>query len=491
MNKIEMLYKYLEDIAKEQYIANLLSWDLRVNAPLDTKEYLIEVKTDVELKIFEMETSSKYEELLKDAINSKEFNQISELEKRYLKELLHKYEINKKVPSAFYEEYAKTCSTVNTIWETAKENNDYNMFKPYLKKIIDMTKEYYTYKYPDMDLYDSMLNEYEEGMTSQVIDKLFKEIKDALIPLVNQYQDSIKPYTKESSSSELLDTAKYLLNYIGFDMNKGALGIYPHGYTEKMSYNDVRIAFKHGNKPCDFVSTIIHEGGHGIFEQNINPTISHLRNACIDGLYGLHESQSRFYENILGRNPNFWIPIYDEVKKLLHLDLSFDDFVKQLNNVHKGYIRTEADELTYCLHIIIRYEIERDIFNNNLDVDDLPKVWNQKMKEYLGLDVPNDSMGVMQDVHWSEGSFGYFPSYLLGNIYDGIFIKCIERDLGNIDEILRSGKIKEITNYLIKNIYVNGGVYISREVLHNMGIDEISAKPLIEYFYNKYDKKGV
>ena len=140
------------------------------------------------------------------------------------------------------------------------------------------------------------------------------------------------------------------------------------------------------------------------------------------------------------------------------------------------------------MHIIIRYEIERDIFNNNLSVDELPKVWNKKMKEYLGLEVPDDTNGVLQDVHWSEGAFGYFPSYLLGNIFDGILIEIIENDLGNINELLRTGKIKLITEYLINNIYKYGGVYNSKEVLERLGRKEISSKPLINYFYNKYDE---
>lgn len=250
-----------------------------------------------------------------------------------------------------------------------------------------------------------------------------------------------------------MDCAEILLNYIGFDMDKGLLGVYPHGFTEKMSMNDIRIAFEHTDNPFEFVTTIIHEGGHGIFEQNIKENLARYENTTISNLYALHESQSRFYENVLGRNKNFWIPIYDEVSKKLHLNLSLDEFINALNNPVPNAKRTISDELTYCMHIILRYEIETAIFNDNISLDELPNLWNQKMKEYLGVVVQNDADGLMQDVHWSEGSFGYFPSYLLGNIYDGMFIEAIEKNLGNLDELLRNGRIKDITNYLIENIH--------------------------------------
>ena len=164
-------------------------------------------------------------------------------------------------------------------------------------------------------------------------------------------------------------------------------------------------------------------------------------------------------------------------------------FAISLNISVPSLIRVEADELTYCMHIILRYEIEKDIFNNNLSVDELPKIWNKKMKEYLGIDVDCDSNGLLQDVHWSEGSFGYFPSYLLGTIYGGMFKEIIENDLGNIDELLINGKIKDITNYLIKNIYSNGGAYTSLEILNKLYKKELTSEPIIKYLKKKYKKQ--
>jgi len=488
MKKYKKLLEYQKEINNSEVLLNILNWDLRVSAPKASKNYMIDLISTLETKIFKLKTDIVYEKILLDCINSKYFVSLDEAEQRCIKKLLQNYYKNTKVPKDFYNDYVKLCSTSNTVWEEAKADNNYDKFKPYLEKVVEMTKKYYSYIDPSRDLYDVMLDEYETGMTSVEIDKLFSELKESLIPLIKKCKSSNERiYSIDYTEEELINCGKFLLEYIGFDMDKGTLGIYPHGFTEKMSSNDVRIAFRKTNDPVDFVTTIIHEGGHGILEQSINEKLSKYENSAIDSLYAFHESQSRFYENILGRNINFWYPIYDEVKKILKLNVSLEEFVESLNNVKIGPIRVEADELTYCLHIIIRYEIERDLFKGRITVDELPNVWNKKMKEYFGLEIASDNEGLMQDVHWSEGAFGYFPSYLLGTIYDGLFIEYIEEHLASIDDLLKDGKVKEITEFLKKNIYVNGGAYASKEIFEKKLKKELSVKPIIKYFENKYN----
>lgn len=488
MNKIEELLAYQQEIANLEHTINLLSWELKISTPRNAESNLISLITDFEDKLFTLKTAPIYERILNSAINSKEFNLLGEAEKRYILNLLRHYNELKKIPTDFYVSYIELIKKTNIIWKTARENNDYNMFKPYLSEVIDMTKKYFRYINPNaLNLYDVMLNHYETGIDSVTIDKLFNSLKDRLIPLIRNIKISkIQPPKIKYSEEELINCAKFLLDYIGFDNNSGMLGIYPHGYTEKMCPNDIRIAFKYTDNPVDFVTTIIHEGGHAIFEQSIKPNLARYENTSIENLYALHESQSRFYENILGRNVNFWIPIYDKVKDMLHLNISLEEFVKLLNNPVPSLIRTEADELTYPLHIILRYEIERDIFNDKIMITDIPRVWNQKMQEYLGVTVDTYSNGLMQDVHWSEGSFGYFPSYLLGTIYDGMFKLAIENDLGDINNLLKSGHIKDITNYLKEKIYMFGGAYTSGEVISRLTNKDISIEPIANYFENKY-----
>lgn len=490
MKNLKRLLNYQQDISNIQYTINILRWELKISTPKKSEQDLIDLITYYESKLFELQTSDYYGNLLNEVIKDIDFKNIEEAEQRYICNLLRHYEEYKKVPADFYAKYIELKNKSNIVWKSAKEQNNYQLFKPYLKQIIEMTKQYYRYiDSSSNNLYDVMLNHYETGMTSEVINKLFNGLKKRLLPMIPKESNHEEFNNKfEYTNQELIDCAQFLLEYIGFDIEKGMLGIYPHGFTEKMSQNDIRIAFKHTNNPFDFVTTIIHEGGHGIFEQNISENLSRYENTTIDNLYALHESQSRFYENILGRNVNFWIPIYDKINEKLHLDISLNQFISILNNPIPNVKRTESDELTYCMHIILRYEIERAIFNDEVSFEELPNLWNQKMKDYLGIVVKNDSDGLMQDVHWSEGDFGYFPSYLLGTIYDGMFINAIEKDLGNLDELLKAGRIKEITNYLIDNIYKNGGAYTSIEIINKMCNSEILVDPIANYFENKYSK---
>lgn len=490
MDTLNKLLEYKKKMSNLEYTINLLKWELKINAPKDSQSDLIKLIIGYEEKVFELLTSKEYEILLSSVINDSDFGSIEEAERRYIQNLWKRYQDNKKIPIEFYTKYSELKKRTNIAWREAKEQNNYELFKPYLKELIEMTKQYYRFlDSKTSNLYDVMLNHYEVGMTCEIIDPLFEQLKKRLLPLIPTTVHSLGTVPNTLfSKQELLDCAEYLLNYIGFNMNRGALGIYPHEFTGTMGPNDIRIAFKHGDSPYDFCTTIIHEGGHGIFEQNIRPSLTRYGND-VCGFYGLHESQSRFYENILGRNTNFWIPIYEDIKKMLHLDIPLDEFIARLNTPTLNLIRTEADELTYCMHIILRYEIERDIFNGNMDIDNLPDIWNQKVKDYLHLTVDSPANGVLQDVHWSEGEFGYFPSYLLGTIYDGMFMQAIERDLGSIDELLKNGKIKEITNYLIHSIYQNGGAFSSLEIIQKMCQSDISVEPIAQYFEKKYSLK--
>lgn len=487
MNKIESLLNYQKKITNLEHTINILEWDLKINTPKNGKEDLISLISDESCRLHSLETSDEYGAFLNDAIASPEFSSLSLEERRYLKIALRKYQNYKNVPSSFMEEYIGLQNKSAIVWEEAKAKNNYSLWEPYLEKIVEYTKKYYRYIAPDAsNIYDVMLNEYETGMTEDKIDALFAPLKESIIKLIPKKGKNTPHPSVSYTEDELKEISMFLLDYIGYDTSSIALGIYPHGYTEKISPNDIRIAFKKTSDPIDFVSTIIHEGGHALFENNIKPSLAKYSNTCIAFCNALHESQSRFYENILGRNKNFWIPIYDKIKKMLKIELSIDEFVSLLNEACPSLIRTEADELTYPLHIIIRYEIEKDLFKGKISVSDLPKVWHDKYKEYLNVEVKEDKDGLMQDVHWADGSFGYFPSYLLGTIYDGMFIKAIEKDLGSIDKFLKNGEIKRITDYLIKNIYQNGGAYTAEEIIKKLCGSDITPDAIIKYFENKY-----
>lgn len=479
------LKEILDKIGMYRYTTAVLRWEMDTIAPKKSYEHLIDVSSKYELEAFKLSTSKEYINALNNVIEF-ELDSLDELERKYILDLKVDYEKIKRIPSDFYEEHTKLCSNSLNAWVEAKDKSDYNIFKPYLIKVINSTKKLYNYMYPSAsNIYDCMLNDYEKGITSSFIDNLFDKLKSGIIPIIKNLKDNkTEKLQKSYTNLELIDLASYLLNYIGFDNTRGNLGIYTHGYTMKLDDNDIRITFSNTSNITDVISTVIHEGGHGIFEQNVSNILTKYPydvNKC-----GLHESQSRFFENILARNKNFFIPIYDDLCKKLDINISLDEFIKMFNIAKVSKIRTEADELTYCMHIIIRYEIERGIFEGSIDLENLPDIWNKLYKEYLGVDITNDKEGILQDMHWSEGAFGYFPFYLMGTIFDGMLLLNINNKLGNVDEILKQGKIKDITLYLNKNIHKYGGIYNINEVSNRLFGEDLKVEPIINYFKNKY-----
>ncbi len=487
MNNREKIEAYLKRIGELNYIITVLRWEMDTIAPKQSYDYLIETSTKYELEAYDLETSEEFINLINSLIDSNEYKELTKEEQIYFEDLKEDFYKFKRVPKDFFEELCTLRSNSLNCWKEAKENDDYESFKPYLKRIIEYTIKYYKYMYPNTDnIYNSMLNDYEKGITSEQIDKLFSKLKEEIIPIVKQLKKkNISKVKNVLDDTQFINLAKYLLDYIGFDNERGALGIYTHGYTTKLNKNDVRITFSNRENPIDSISTIVHEGGHGIFDQNIGDNLSRYETYDVSK-YALHESQSRFYENILGRRKSFFIPIYDKIKETLKTDLSIDEFVECFNDAKPSLVRTKADELTYCLHIIIRYEIEKDLINNKIDIDELPNIWNKKYEEYLGISSTNYKDGLLQDMHWSDGSFGYFPSYLLGSIFDGMLLELINKEIGDIDTLLSEGKIHEITKYLNNKIHKYGGAYNVNEVAKRVCGKELEVQPIINYFKEKY-----
>ena len=487
---MQELFSYQNNITNLQYIINILNWELKVIAPKNSKNKLIEVITEYESKLFRLKTADEYGKILYNVINSKQYHTLTDAEKKYIQNLFIEFNEKRKIPIKFYEEYVKLKEKTNNVWKEAKLKSNFKIFEPYIEKMIKMTKRYYSYIRDDnTNLYDIMIQHYSKDMNTKKLDIMFNKIKSQIIPLIAEVKS--KNYIKYSincSDQELIECAKIILDYIGFDFERGSLGIYPHFFTTRINSDDIRIAISNINDPFEFVTYVLHEGGHGLFEQGINKTLTKYENKIIENIVDLHESQSKFFENIIGRNSNFWLPIYDKICNKLHLNISLDEFVNNLNIINPNISRVKSDELTYCMHIIIRYEIERDLFNGIIKVDDLPKIWKEKVKDYLGLNEDSFSDGLLQDIHWSIGYFGYFPSYLLGTIYDGIFLDNIEKEIGDIDDLLNKGKIKSITNYLKNNIYKYGGAYSASEVINKLYDSEVNVDCILTYFLKKYQK---
>lgn len=494
MTKYEELLKKQKEMYSYETATNLMYWDMHTQTPSEAMDNMVEASTALSTKNFEMSISEEIGKLI-DEVMENEFDGLSDVEKECVRRLKKDYDEFKNVPVDFFESYQETLAKAQDVWVKAKRTDDFELFKPYLEKLVDMNKKLIKYRKPDCkDVYDAMLDDYEEGMHKEIIDKIFSEIKEEIIPLVKKIL--AKPAADESKFKgnynihKQEEISRMLLEYIGFNFEHGAIDKSEHPFTMSIAHGDTRITNHYYEE--DIINpmySIIHEGGHGIFEQNIGKEYYYTPMEHINFL-GLHESQSRFYENILGRNINFWKPIYDKIQAAFpeYENISLDEFYRAINNVKKNLIRIDSDEVTYCFHIILRYEIEKELFADKISVEDLPKIWANKMEEYIGIRPTNDATGVLQDSHWSGGSFGYFPSYLLGSVYDGMFLETISEKLGNVDEILAAGDIKKITNFLIENIHKYGAYYKPAEVIKNVCGKEVTAKPLIKYFKEKYSK---
>lgn len=493
-NRIKEFKEYRSRMDKFTEAVELLTWDMQTGAPKDSIEHKIDAIGFFSTEIFRLSTADKYGEMLEYFAEPDHFKELDEAMQLTVKREVRDYERFKRVPEDFYQEYTKASARSEQAWEEAKEANDFSIFEPHLDKVISMTKEYVKYMEPEEEPYEVLLDMYEEGMDSEAIDKIFDELKEGLLPLIEEITAKPEPdltalegvYSRESEKK----AQDFLLDYIGFNFDCGATGESMHPFTTTLCPGDIRVtnSFDETN-PIDAMFSAIHEGGHAIFEQNIDKKYEGTAAAVVN-MMGLHESQSRFFENILGRNINFWKPVYDKIGEIMpqFKNVSLETFERAVNHVKADYIRTQADEVTYCMHIILRYEMEKAIFRDNVPTAELPALWKKKSEELLGVIPPDDGKGILQDMHWSDGSFGYFPSYLLGSIYDGMYLEAVERDLGPVDTILAEGRVKDITRWLNENIQQYGSLYNSKEVLQRVCGKEVTAEPLLNYFREKYTR---
>ena len=493
-DRLAKLKETLAQLNRLYMISELLYWDMRTIMPEGGFEGHAEATEHYQTEAFRISTSDELYELLQELSAPEEWEQLDDDWRFIVKTMREEQERDRRIPEELFSRMVAAQTASERAWEEAKKNSDYSIFAPHLEKLIALTREVKSYTHPKLEIYDALLDDYEKGMDSATIDRVFGELKEGLVPLVHSILAAEQPDDTKFRVTYDLDAQrkvqKLLLTYIGFDWSKGTVGESEHPFTLDLSATDVRVTnhFREDNA-IDPMFSAIHEGGHAIFEQNVAPKLAGtVAGGC--RYLGIHESQSRFFENILGRNINFWRPIYADVQKLQPelADISLEEFAREINHVRASMIRTAADEVTYCLHVILRYEVEKAIFREGVSVAELPALWNRKMEEYLGVVPANDAEGILQDMHWSDGSFGYFPTYLLGSIYDGMFLEAMEAELGSVDELLAAGRIGEIRGWLNRNIHQYGSTRRPKEVLREVCGREATAEPLLRYFREKYKK---
>ncbi|PPK43904.1 carboxypeptidase M32 [Clostridium algidicarnis] len=488
--KLNEVREYMLDLEHLNQAIGLVYWDMRVGIPKKAIDSRSEVIGYLSGESYKLSTSDKVKEFI-DYFEGVEG--LDDISSSMIENLKKEYEKTKKIPSDRHKEYTILASKSEVAWEEAKDKSDFEIFKPYLQKVVDFKDEFINYWGYDKNKYDTLLDFYEPSITVEKLDNIFGELRDGIVELLEKINNSkVKPrddfFKKEFSKESQEEFSKFVVEKLGYDFDAGRIDESVHPFTINFGNKDVRITTKYlTNEFRSALFSTIHEGGHAIYEQDI-PDELNGTGLGTGASMGIHESQSRFYENIIGRSKSFWKYFYPEAKKRFPQfeGISLEEFYKGLNTVEPSLIRTEADELTYSLHVIIRYEIEKALVNGKIKVEDLPRVWNEKYKEYLGIEASCDAEGVLQDMHWSDGSFGYFPSYALGNIYGAQFLNKMKKDIPNMDEEIEKGNFEDIHKWLSENIHKHGAVYKPADLIKMVTGEELTAKYFIEYLNKKY-----
>ena len=472
-----------------QLVLNIASWDSNTEAPKDAFPYRSEMLSIISGEHFSLMTSETYKNTLSKLMeNPEDLNTQQQREIEKAKKSLDKIV---KIPKSDYVAYSKLTNMAQRVWEEAKEKEDFEKFKPYLGKIIDYKKKMVKYRSDTDTPYNVLLDDFEEGMDMTKYDEFFDKIKSELVPFVKEilaakgeendaFIDRKYPKAKQKAFVE------YLLDVFNYNLDRGVLKESVHPFTWNTHSRDVRLTVRYME---DFVfSSIfaaIHELGHALYEQQIDEVFD-MTNLGNGASMGIHESQSRFYENVVGRSKEFWSVHFTKLKSMFPdqlKDVTLEDFYRGINRVEESFIRVEADELTYPLHILIRYEIERAIFNDGLTVDDLPDMWNDKKKEYLNIEVDKPSNGILQDVHWSGGAFGYFPTYALGSAYAAQIYYTIKEEL-DFETLIEEDRIDAINQWLKEKIHCFGASLKPEEI-----IEKVTGEPFNPDYYIKYLKE--
>ena len=469
---VEQFKAHQKQMHAYSHAMGLLSYDSVTHMPAGASKTLGDTLGVLSEDIYKLETDPAYMELLKAL-----YERRAELDYQTRRETEELYEEQRKlacIPMEEYVAYQVDQNAAQNAWHEAKERSDYAHFKPHLQKMIDFQRKYAQYITPGKPVYDTLLNEYERGLDTATADAYFETVKATIVPLVKRIMDKgwqprhdflARPCAIERQK----DLSHYVMGVMTIDPRHCTLSETEHPFTTEFSKNDVRITTHyHEDQMASNLFSIVHEGGHALYELHIGDDLLHSSLGHGTSM-GVHESQSRFWENIIGRSEAFCSLIFPKVRELFPEqmgDVTAHEFWQAVNMAQPSLIRTEADELTYSLHILIRYELEKRIFAGALTVDELPAAWNALYKEYLGVDVPCDREGILQDTHWSGGSFGYFPSYSIGSAYSCQIVKAMEKDLP-VWDLVAKGQLLPVVEWLTARIYKWGSLITPPEVLQN------------------------
>lgn len=490
--KLEQLKAILAEIADLGKAAAVLGWDQQVNMPPGGAEARGNQLALLGRLAHERATSPELGNLLEDLQAEAVHLDPDSDEARLIKVAARDYEKATRVPADFVVEMTQVTTQAFQVWVEARQKSDFALFRPHLEKIVELAHRYIGFFPPADHPYDVLLDNYEPGMKTAEVKAIFDTLRPQQVALIQrigqrtQVDDSFlhQPFDERRQ----WDFGVEVITKFGYDWQRGRQDKSPHPFTTSFSVNDVRITTRvDPNFLNPMLFGTMHECGHALYEMGINP--AYERTALEGGAsLAVHESQSRLWENLVGRSLPFWEHFYPRLQEYFPQlsGVSLDKFYKGINKVEPSLIRVEADEATYNLHIMLRLELEIALIEGTVAVKDLPQVWNAKMQEYLGVTPPNDAEGVLQDVHWSNGYLGYFATYALGNLISAQLWEAIHRDIPDLDDQIRAGRFDALLSWLREKIHRHGRKYEPQELVERVTGSRIDAAPYLRYLNAKF-----
>lgn len=496
----EKLMTKVKDLIVFQSAGAIVHWDMETMMPpkaIQLRSQQLALLSRIEHK---MSTDPEIGKLIDAIMRDKNYDTLNDVQKRNVYLIKKNYDEQTKLPEELVAEIAKQRTIAVDVWKKAKAAKNFSPFKPELEKLVDLEKkaaEILMKVKETATPYDALIDIFEPKMTAKAITVVFNELREGLVQLLRKCEKSPKQpdisiLKRKVPVNTQKEIAKALADFVGYDISSkeagGRIDETEHPFTTGY-YDDVRITTHYYEDMfASSMFSVLHEAGHAMYEQGLSQEWMYqpVGTGCSSGF---HESQSRFVENIIGRSQEFWVYFLPKLKEMtgkILSDVELDKFVHAINQVKPSKIRVEADEVTYCLHIIIRFNIERDLFANKIKVSELPEIWNESYEKYLGIKIENDSEGVMQDTHWASGLFGYFPSYALGNIYSGQLLSVMEKQLPKWRNQIAQGNFKDVRNWLIKNVHAYGNLYDPADLIKKIIGNELSVKPYLSYLNEKY-----
>lgn len=490
---MQQLVELSAELTDLGHISAVLGWDQNVYLPPGGAEERGMQSAALGRIMHEKLTSDEVGQLIADLEDEVGDLNAETDEARAVKVSKRAYEKQTKIPLPMLMEFIQTITMAHEAWVKAKTTSDFSVFKPYLKKIVDLRKHYAELFKPYDHIYDPLLDDYEPGMKTAEVKEIFNKLRPQQVELLQAIAEKEPPdnsFLKQHYKEEYQEIiGRYVITRFGYDWDRGRLDIAPHPFTTEFGSGDVRITTRYLKDDAgSALFSTMHEAGHAMYGQGV---AEKYKRHPLGGAASLaiHESQSRLWENIIGRSKEFWSFFYPSLQMLFPQylgNVSEADFYRGINKVEPSFIRVEADEATYNMHIMLRLEIEIGLMEGTMEVDDLPEIWTAKMEDYLGITPPNDAQGVLQDIHWSGGSVGYFPTYALGNLASvQLWDKMLEQNPNIPDEIAK-GQFDTILGWMREHVHQYGSKFEPQEIMLKATGSKITPEPYIKYLNTKY-----